>query len=105
MKNKEKETTKGDFRQGSKVWGTAEFKECYWSKASNWSQARPLDEDPRPKSGKLRLNLHGAPGISDSRVELLCPVTSLSALVNVKSWSETNYHIMKILITTSYVIF
>jgi hypothetical protein len=42
--------------QGS---GTNEFKQSYWSKALNWSQGRPLDEGPRPKSDKLRLNLHG----------------------------------------------
>jgi hypothetical protein len=38
--------------------GTNEFKQSYWSKALNWSP-RPLDKGPRPKSGKLRLNLHG----------------------------------------------
>jgi hypothetical protein len=30
----------------------------YWSKASNWSQGLK-DKDPRPKSGKLKVNLHG----------------------------------------------
>jgi len=46
---------KGDFRrvQGS---GTNKFKQSYWLKALNWSQ---LDEGPKPKSGKLWLNLHG----------------------------------------------
>jgi hypothetical protein len=29
----------------------------YWSKALNWSQGL-LGEGPRPKSDKLRLNLH-----------------------------------------------
>jgi hypothetical protein len=38
--------------------GINEFKQFYWSKALNWSQG-PLDEGSRPKSGKLRLNLHG----------------------------------------------
>jgi hypothetical protein len=37
--------------------GTNEFKQSQWLKALNWSP-RPLDEGPRPKSGKLRLNLH-----------------------------------------------
>jgi hypothetical protein len=31
---------------------------AYWMRAINWTQ-HPLDETPRPKSGKLRLNLHG----------------------------------------------
>jgi hypothetical protein len=35
--------------QGS---GTNEFKQSYWSKALNWSQGRPLDEGPRPKSDR-----------------------------------------------------
>jgi hypothetical protein len=38
--------------------GTNEFKQSYLSKASNWS-SRPIDKGPTPKSGKLRLNLHG----------------------------------------------
>jgi len=33
------------------------FKQSYWSKALNWSQG--FDEGRKPKSGKLRLNLHG----------------------------------------------
>jgi hypothetical protein len=37
---------------------TNEFKQFHWWKALNWSP-RLLDEGPRPKSGKLRLNLHG----------------------------------------------
>ncbi len=46
---------KGDFRQ-VQGWGTNKFKQSHWSKALNWSP-RPLDEGPKPKSGKLRLNL------------------------------------------------
>ncbi len=38
--------------------GTNEFKQSYWSKASKLVP-RPSDEGARPKSGKLRLNLHG----------------------------------------------
>jgi hypothetical protein len=34
-----------------------EFKQSYWSKTLNWSP-RPLDKGPRPKSGKLKINLH-----------------------------------------------
>jgi len=38
--------------------GTNEFKQSYCSKSFKLVP-RPLDEDPKPKSGKLRLNLHG----------------------------------------------
>jgi hypothetical protein len=37
--------------------GTNEFKQFYWLKAFKLVP-RPLDEGPRPKIGKLRLNLH-----------------------------------------------
>ncbi len=46
--------------EGSKVHGPNEFKQSDWLKALNWSSQGFLDEVPRPKSGKLRLNnLHG----------------------------------------------
>jgi len=38
--------------------GTNEFKQFYWLKAFKLGP-RPFNEGPRPKSGKLRLNLNG----------------------------------------------
>ncbi len=48
---------KGDFRQGSKVQGTW-IQEFLLIKSFKLVP-RPSDQGPRPKSGKLRLNLYG----------------------------------------------
>ncbi len=39
--------------------GSNEIEQSYCQKAINWTHGLYLDAGPRPKSGKLRLNLHG----------------------------------------------
>jgi hypothetical protein len=43
---------------------------------SRISEPRPLDESPRPKSGELRLNLHGTiwEGKSIFGIQPICPI-------------------------------